>query len=104
MHAGKNVRGIALNTHPAAASVALLATPEFPVEECLVDRHPGRYTAKGGHQGFTVGFACCLKAQHRILDCKGCGAPAQSSNSESRPAINFCALRALIHGRLGLEC
>jgi hypothetical protein len=46
-YAGKNVGGVALDLHAAAAAVALLATPEFPVEE-----RPGRFSdRRAGRKG-----------------------------------------------------
>ncbi len=57
--AGKDVGGVALDAHAAAATVALLATPEFVVEEGLVDGNARGETADEGYERFAVAFAGC---------------------------------------------
>ena len=64
-HAGKNVGGIALDLHAAAAAVALLATPEFAVEEGLVDFQSGGHAGKESDQSFAVRFSRSEVAQHK---------------------------------------
>ena len=64
-HAGKNVGGVALDLHAAAAAIALLATPEFAVEEGLVDFQSGGQAGKEGDQSFAVGLSGSEIAQHK---------------------------------------
>ncbi len=64
-HAGKNVGGVALDLHAAAAAVALLAAPEFPVEEGLVDFQSGGHAGKEGDQSFAVGLSRGEVTQHK---------------------------------------
>src|SRR5579862_8302029 len=63
-HAREDMGGIPLNLHATAATVSLLAAPEFAVDECLVDLESGRHAGEEGYQGFAVGFPCCEVAQH----------------------------------------
>jgi hypothetical protein len=60
------VRGVAFDAHTAAAAIALLAAPEFVVEEGLVDRHSGRETADKGYERFAVTFAGCRETKHEL--------------------------------------
>ena len=55
--AGKEVRCIFLDAHAAAATIALLAAPEFPVDELQIDRDSGRKTRNNGDQGFPMRFS-----------------------------------------------
>ncbi len=64
--AGKNVGGIALDLHAAAAAIALLATPEFTIEEGLVNFQSGGHAGKEGDQSFAVGLSRCEVAQHKF--------------------------------------
>ena len=64
-HAAEDVGGVALDLHAAAAAIALLAAPEFAIDEGEIDRHPGRHARKQSHQSLAVGFAGCREAQHR---------------------------------------
>ena len=52
--AGKNVGGVALDLHASAATVALLAAPEFAIEKRRVDFQSGRHAGKKSDQGFAV--------------------------------------------------
>src|SRR5450432_2458424 len=63
-HAGEDVGGVALDLHASAAAVALLAAPEFAVEEGLVDFQSGGHAGKEGDEGLAVGFSGCEVAQH----------------------------------------
>ena len=63
--AGKNVRGVTLDLHAAAAAIALLPAPEFPVEKCLVHFEPGRQARKESDQSFAVRLSSCEVAQHK---------------------------------------
>ena len=72
-HAGKNVGGVALDLHAAAAAVALLAAPEFAVEEGLIDFQSGGQAGKESDQGFAVRFSGSEIAQHKrsiVTDCE----------------------------------
>ena len=62
--AGEDVGGIALDAHAAAATVALLATPEFAADELLIDRNSGRKTADQGDETLAVALTCCGKSKH----------------------------------------
>jgi len=55
---------VALDPHAAAAAVALLPTPEFPVDEGQVDGQASREAGQVGDQGFSVRLTCCGKSQH----------------------------------------
>jgi hypothetical protein len=59
------VRGIALNAHAAAATVALLPPPKFVVEEFLADRHARWNATEQRHQGFAVALTGCRESEHR---------------------------------------
>src|SRR5579863_734293 len=75
-YAGENMSGVALDLHAAAPAVALLAAPEFPVEEGLVDFQSGRHAGEEGDQSFAVGFSGCEVAQHKrsiVQDTGRCG-------------------------------
>jgi hypothetical protein len=53
------VRGVALDTHAATPTIALLAAPEFVVEKLLIDGNTRRKSADKGYEGFAVAFAGC---------------------------------------------
>ena len=57
--------GVALDLHAAAAAVALLATPEFAVEESLIDFQSGGQAGKEGDQSFAVGFSRSEVVEHK---------------------------------------
>ena len=59
------MRGVALDLHASAATVALLTSPEFAVEEGLVDLQSGGDAGKESDQGFAVGFSGSEVAQHK---------------------------------------
>ena len=63
-HAGEDMRGVALDLHASAPAIALLAAPEFTVEEGLVDFQSSRHAGKEGDKGFAVRFSGCEVAQH----------------------------------------
>jgi hypothetical protein len=50
--------------HAAASAVALLATPQLPVDVFQTDRDARRQPGKSRYQAFAVRLACCLKTQH----------------------------------------
>ena len=54
-----------LDLHASAAAVALLTTPEFAVDEGLVDFQSGGHAGKKGDEGFAVGFSGGEVAQHK---------------------------------------
>ena len=60
-HATQDVCGIPLDAHAAAASVALLATPEFAVDELKINRQPRRHTGEQRDQRFSMRFTGCGK-------------------------------------------
>src|SRR5215469_552075 len=66
-HTGQDVGGVALDLHAPAASVALLAAPEFAVEQCLIHLQTGRNAGNKGDQSLAVGFSCGEVAQHKLL-------------------------------------
>jgi hypothetical protein len=49
---------VALYLHTAAAAKSLLATPEFPVYESLIDGQACRKPRQHGYQAFSVRLAC----------------------------------------------
>ena len=100
-HAGEDVRGVALDAHAAAASVALLAAPELVVEKRLVDRDARRETADEGYEGFAVAFAGCGETKHVASYCNdlGCGAVRDGVRVEAwdRRPMTVCGFH--LHGR-----
>jgi hypothetical protein len=56
---------ITLNLHAATAAVALLAPPEFVVDERLIDFHSSGHARKHGDQSFAMGLSRCEIAQHK---------------------------------------
>ena len=73
--AGEDVGGILLDAHAAAATVALLAAPEFVVEKGLVDGDAGGEAADKGDQAFAVAFAGGGESEHcPLLGSGGAGA------------------------------
>jgi hypothetical protein len=59
------VSGVALDLHAAATAVSLLATPEFTVEEGLIDFQSSGHAGKEGDQSFAVGFSRSEVAEHK---------------------------------------
>ena len=85
-HAGKNVGGVALDLHAAAAAVALLAAPEFAVDESLVDFQSGGHAGKKGDQSFAVGLSRGEVAQHKfsiVPDASGIGIAGCSNRRDA---------------------
>ena len=80
-NAGEDVGGVALDLHAAAAAVALLAAPEFAVEEGLIDFQSGGHAGKEGDQSLAVGFSGGEVAQHKFLIVPDGG----SRNEPNRP-------------------
>ena len=75
--------GVALDLHAAAAAVALLAAPEFAVEEGLIDFQSGGHAGQKGDQGFAVRFSGGEVAQHKrsiVPDCEA-GSGCQSGTA-----------------------
>jgi hypothetical protein len=64
-HPGDNVCSIALDFHPAATAVPLLAPPQLPVDEILVHSQPGGQTGKERYQSLTVRFPGGKVAEHK---------------------------------------
>jgi hypothetical protein len=58
------VSAISFDFHAAAASKALLAAPEFPVDEFLVDGQACGQSGKKRHQRFAVRFSGGKVTQH----------------------------------------
>ena len=58
--------GVALDLHAPAAAVALLAAPEFAVEEGLIDLQSSGQAGQEGDQSFAVRLSCCEVAQHKF--------------------------------------
>jgi hypothetical protein len=56
--------GVLFDAHTTATAISLLATPEFMVEEGLVDGHSRRKTADKGYEGFAVAFTGCRETKH----------------------------------------
>jgi hypothetical protein len=62
---GNNTGLVRLDLHPAAPTETLLPPPELPVDVTDIDRHPGWKAGQSGDKVFSMGFSCCLEAQHR---------------------------------------
>src|SRR5215469_6473684 len=58
------MRGIFLDAHSSAPTIALLPPPEFPVYEVQIDRDTGREARDNSDQGFPVGFTGGVETQH----------------------------------------
>jgi hypothetical protein len=59
--------------HPAAAAKTLLPSPQFAIQEPLIDLYSGRKPGKKSHQAFSVRFSGSEVAQHKqIIDCSRC--------------------------------
>ena len=54
MHTGENVGGVALDFHAASAAVALLAAPEFAVDEGLVYFQTCGQAGEKGDESFAM--------------------------------------------------
>jgi hypothetical protein len=76
---------IALNFHASAAPVSLLATPEFAVEEGLVDLQSGGHAGKEGDQSFAMGLSRSKVAQHKF-------SIVPDAREDSGPGTGFCTL------------
>jgi hypothetical protein len=63
-HSGKDVRSITLDLHAAASAVALLPTPEFAIEEGLIDLQSGWHAGKKGNESLPVRFSGREIAEH----------------------------------------
>ena len=63
--AGKDMCGVALDLHAAAAAIALLAAPEFAVDERLIDFQSRRQAGKEGDQSLAVRFSGSEITQHK---------------------------------------
>ena len=63
--ARKDMSGVMLNLHAAAAAVALLPAPELAVEKSLVQFEPGRQAREERDQSFAVRFSGSKVAQHK---------------------------------------
>src|SRR5260370_28314414 len=57
--------GVSLDLHAAAATIALLAAPEFAVEERLIDFQSGGQAGKEGDQSLAVRFSGSEITQHK---------------------------------------
>ena len=55
---------VGFDLHAAAAAKALLAPPEFAVEEFLVNVQTGRYAGKESHKALSVRFSGSKVTQH----------------------------------------
>ena len=77
---GEDVGGVLFDAHAAAAAVALLAAPEFVVEEGLVYGDARGQTAEEGYEGFAVAFAGCGETKHEGLIIS----PARTASSFAR--------------------
>ncbi len=55
--AGDDARAVGLDLHAPAAAVALLAAPEFMVDERGGDGHAGRKSGQRGDKAFAVGLS-----------------------------------------------
>jgi hypothetical protein len=55
-YAGQNPRRIALDFHPSATAVPLLATPEFPVHEIQRNAQPGGQAGEKSDKRLPVRF------------------------------------------------
>ena len=64
VHAREKVGAIGFDFHSTAASEALLAAPEFAVDEFLIDGQAGGQSGEKSHQGFAVRFSGGKVTQH----------------------------------------
>ena len=53
-YSGEDVGSIGLDAHAAAAAISLLASPQFPIDECLIDFESGREPLHQRDQGLAV--------------------------------------------------
>src|SRR3974390_3323174 len=65
VHAREDVGCVALDLHPAAPAIALLAAPELPVEESLIYFQPGGQTGKESDQSFAMGLTGGEVSEHK---------------------------------------
>src|SRR3984893_201236 len=63
--AGKDMSGVSLDLHAAAAAIALLAAPQFAVDERLIDFQSGGQAGKEGDQSLAVRFSGSEITQHK---------------------------------------
>jgi hypothetical protein len=64
-HAGNDTDLVRFDLHAAASAKSLLPTPELPVDVIDINRHAGWKAGQSGDKELSVGFSCCLEAQHR---------------------------------------
>src|SRR5271156_5876500 len=57
-NSGEEMSRILLDAHAAAASVALLAAPEFAIHTSILDRNAGRHSRKQRDQALAVRLSC----------------------------------------------
>ena len=76
-HPRNEVGRVMLDAHAAAAPIALLAPPEFTIDELFFDFNPGGKARDDSEQSLSMGLAGGAEAQHKRSILQECSIPTR---------------------------
>jgi hypothetical protein len=63
------VGAVLLDFHTSAAAIPLLPTPQFTIEECLLDGQTGWHSRQKSYKSLSVRFSGRVVTKHTLKDC-----------------------------------